>query len=463
MKYCKFCGKEMKDEAVFCKFCGKSTAENTSSTKNRSELMDAVKNNAAKGFDSVKKNTVKTYQQTKNYTKEVWEDNSQHDGEFRIFKSPLRWICLLLIFPVVVLCIITIMSEFWDYCFPNAIPLSVAMLNLLLVIFGAKKNYLSDTKIYFALKVVGGIIALIVSAPVLFGGRRDWYYILPISISIIILGIIAGIIFGLMMSKKEGKFKNMLLITAILQVVCSLIILFMSFINSVDAIASYGGKDSDRYWYCLPAVAFVLFSIFELLFVLMISNKPGYEYVSLKEPDGKHIRTRNIPFMILMSFITVGIYGFIWLWSMMASIRKLEKRNSFVLGEWICFDLFFPYRWYWLYTRAKKLSVISTNNRIATTGGGGIYIFLDIMLLGIVNFAMIQSNLNQLAVVMGKNGFVYGTEIMSTPSGGSIPAQTKTPDPAPVSAADEIKKYKELLDMGAITQEEFNKKKEQLL
>ena len=32
-----------------------------------------------------------------------------------------------------------------------------------------------------------------------------------------------------------------------------------------------------------------------------------------------------------------------------------------------------------------------------------------------------------------------------------------------VSAADEIRKYKELLDMGAITQEEYDAKKKQLL
>ncbi len=31
------------------------------------------------------------------------------------------------------------------------------------------------------------------------------------------------------------------------------------------------------------------------------------------------------------------------------------------------------------------------------------------------------------------------------------------------SNIDELKKYKELLDMGAITQEEFNKKKKELL
>ena len=34
---------------------------------------------------------------------------------------------------------------------------------------------------------------------------------------------------------------------------------------------------------------------------------------------------------------------------------------------------------------------------------------------------------------------------------------------SPPSAADEIKKFKELLDMGVITQEEFDAKKKQLL
>ena len=38
-----------------------------------------------------------------------------------------------------------------------------------------------------------------------------------------------------------------------------------------------------------------------------------------------------------------------------------------------------------------------------------------------------------------------------------------SPTPQPVSAADEIKKFKELLDIGAITQEEFDQKKKQLL
>lgn len=40
---------------------------------------------------------------------------------------------------------------------------------------------------------------------------------------------------------------------------------------------------------------------------------------------------------------------------------------------------------------------------------------------------------------------------------------SEVPTPEAISNADEIKKYKELLDIGAITQEEFDTKKKQLL
>ena len=46
-----------------------------------------------------------------------------------------------------------------------------------------------------------------------------------------------------------------------------------------------------------------------------------------------------------------------------------------------------------------------------------------------------------------------------------MPSSLPRPQSAPVfqDAADEIRKYKELLDMGAITQEEFDAMKKRLL
>lgn len=50
--------------------------------------------------------------------------------------------------------------------------------------------------------------------------------------------------------------------------------------------------------------------------------------------------------------------------------------------------------------------------------------------------------------------------LSSLSSAPTVPAASAAPV---ASAADEIKKFKELLDMGAITQEEFDQKKKQLL
>ncbi|MBO5223231.1 MAG: SHOCT domain-containing protein [Clostridia bacterium] len=43
------------------------------------------------------------------------------------------------------------------------------------------------------------------------------------------------------------------------------------------------------------------------------------------------------------------------------------------------------------------------------------------------------------------------------------PAPQSTPQVAALSPAEELKKFKELLDMGVITQEEFDAKKKALL
>ena len=47
--------------------------------------------------------------------------------------------------------------------------------------------------------------------------------------------------------------------------------------------------------------------------------------------------------------------------------------------------------------------------------------------------------------------------------GGAHSAPTVIQQTAAPSAADELKKFKELLDMGAISQEEYDAKKKQLL
>lgn len=71
--------------------------------------------------------------------------------------------------------------------------------------------------------------------------------------------------------------------------------------------------------------------------------------------------------------------------------------------------------------------------------------------------------IEQLARALMAVAFPGAPEITAGDYGMAAQAGIKAASSAPVDAVAEIKKYKELLDLGLITQEEFTAKKRQLL
>ena len=90
--------------------------------------------------------------------------------------------------------------------------------------------------------------------------------------------------------------------------------------------------------------------------------------------------------------------------------------------------------------------------------------------VGIIPPILMQDKLNAIVVAKAPMGDMPFTPPQQPQQPQAAPYQPPVqapprPQAAPVvqDAADEIRKYKELLDMGAITQEEFDAKKRQLL
>ena len=83
------------------------------------------------------------------------------------------------------------------------------------------------------------------------------------------------------------------------------------------------------------------------------------------------------------------------------------------------------------------------------------------------NDAPILTDRNRLLLCGGsfkyKDVNIYATEVADKIRKAFDNYKKGNVDIKPVDAIDEIKRYKELLDIGAITQEEFDKKKRQLL
>lgn len=107
-----------------------------------------------------------------------------------------------------------------------------------------------------------------------------------------------------------------------------------------------------------------------------------------------NIKSRNIVTAILLSIITCGIYGIYWVICLAReSVSVKDPSDSGVLE--IVLMLFLPFLGFFLCE--KKLSEGCAAKGIPHNDNSIVYLILGLVGLGIVNFCMMQSDLNKLA------------------------------------------------------------------
>lgn len=443
--YCTKCGKELKEGALRCEFCN-AIIENDCVTNDsfkdnpnhKNQVFNAIKEKGAStariGIQMLKEETMSTVQR-----------------EFRIVddKRYLVGIAMLSIFIILVnmMLVLTGRAGYGEMWIPKIIE-SMMAFYLLVSLLSVKKTYLSDYIILFILLfILTSINSLIKISSIResyivetsFMGTVRMIYALMATVPSFILSIIAIVLFYQI---RKGRSRKTWLMLVLLLMLCAEIVFWFS-------IMMLGGH--------INIGLHFLSLISLLLFVLSISNSPNKAYASKTEPSGKHIKTRSIGFSVILSILTFVLYYYIvWTYCIISDIRKLEGKRGMALGEWLLYDIVPIYDLVWLYTRANKLSVIGANNKIKSYGGGGFFIFMHIIFLDVINMALIQSTLNDLARVMDGD-FVYGTVIrqdyMKTTQ--SIDSDT--------NYMEKLNELNELRKAGIITEEEFAGKKAHFL
>lgn len=119
--------------------------------------------------------------------------------------------------------------------------------------------------------------------------------------------------------------------------------------------------------------------------------------------DGRFARVqeRNIGLAIVLTIVTCGIYGLYWLVCLVNDLNEASDNPTDTSGGLVLLLIIVTcgiYGWYWYYKAGEKVDYIhSKSGRPSSSNTGILYLILGIFGLGIVNYCLIQNELNQVA------------------------------------------------------------------
>lgn len=182
--------------------------------------------------------------------------------------------------------------------------------------------------------------------------------------------------------------------------------------------------------------------------------------VSVSEDDGYY----DLAMHVILLLVTCGIWQYIWIYKVTKYLNNCPGEEYRDPTTKLLLCMFVPfYYMYWTYKSAQRVDKMSAAKGIPC----------DIATLCLV-LSIFVAIVPPIMIQMKINGLSEGPAKPQSPA----PQQPAAPAPqAPVQeqqaapqtsvsnidAADEIRKFKELLDSGAITQEEYDAKKKQIL
>ncbi len=152
---------------------------------------------------------------------------------------------------------------------------------------------------------------------------------------------------------------------------------------------------------------------------------------------------------VLLLLLTFGIYYLIWIYRTTRYLNRVENMERRNPTTKLLLCMFVPfYSIYWMYQSARRVDVLA-NSRGIPSDLSTLCLILAIF-VGIVPPMLMQDKINA---------------VERLEAGAARPYAPPQPEPARAEqdVAAALRQYKELLDQGVLTQEEFDQKKKQLL
>lgn len=111
------------------------------------------------------------------------------------------------------------------------------------------------------------------------------------------------------------------------------------------------------------------------------------------------MKEKNIALSIILTIVTCGIYGIYWFITLTDEVKQ-ESANAEAPSGGMAFLLTLVtcgiYGFYWAYKMGENLALANANNGIQAENKSVMYLVLQILGLGIVGYAFMQSDLNAI-------------------------------------------------------------------
>ena len=112
------------------------------------------------------------------------------------------------------------------------------------------------------------------------------------------------------------------------------------------------------------------------------------------------VRSRSIGVSILLSVVTCGIYGMFWFVMLTDEVNELSDDHSTTGGMALLYSIITCgiYTFFWNYKMGKRMYDIQLKENVPANDNSILYIILNFIGLGIVSYAIIQSDINDIIV-----------------------------------------------------------------
>lgn len=170
----------------------------------------------------------------------------------------------------------------------------------------------------------------------------------------------------------------------------------------------------------------------------------------------------NLGMHVVLLLFTFGVWYLIWIYRMTGYLNRVEDEQPRNPTNQLLLCIFVPfYTVWWVYQSAQRIDKLAVAKGIASDLS--MLCLILAIFVGVVPPILMQDKINAIVTTDGAPDQPADSAQTQTAGRAPVRQQAATSSKTDVDTAEALKTYKELLDSGVLTQEEFDAKKKQLL